>query len=303
MRANRYRIALITITILLIFTGCGKNTANSNDGSASLRVVAAQSTWGNLAAQLLGDKGTVKSIIANSNIDPHDYEPVASDTQEIAQAHVVVINGLHYDEWAEKAVDATPSATRQIINVGTVVGKKDGDNPHRWYAPNDVQKVVQSITDTYTRLRPEHARYFAQQRDDLLQVKLKEYNELRAEITSRFTGTPVGATESIAQPLLEDLKLSLITPIPFLDAVSEGRDPTTQDRKTAIDQLTQRSAKVLLSNTQNSSSTSQQLVETARSNNIQVLSLTETAVPEQTSFQDWQSRQLRELRDALANAR
>ena len=40
---------------------------------------------------------------------------------------------------------------------------KPGGNPHRWYSPGDVQKVIAQITADYKTLDPKDAAYFDQQ--------------------------------------------------------------------------------------------------------------------------------------------
>ena len=48
---------------------------------------------------------------------------------------------------------------------------------------------------------------------------------------------PVGASESIFAPLAPALGLSLITPTGFLNAISEGTDPTAADKATIDQQI------------------------------------------------------------------
>ena len=54
-------------------------------GSGSIQVVAAENFWGSIAAQVGGDRVTVKSIITNPNTDPHAYEATAQDGRTVAR--------------------------------------------------------------------------------------------------------------------------------------------------------------------------------------------------------------------------
>ena len=54
-----------------------------------------------------------------------------------------------------------------------MVGAKDGDNPHRWYNPGDVRKVIDQITVDYQRSDPAGAAYFTRQHDTVLGTNLK----------------------------------------------------------------------------------------------------------------------------------
>ena len=68
-------------------------------------------------------------------------------------AKLVVVNGLDYDPWADKAIDAL-STKPVIVNGGDVVGLKAGDNPHIWYGPDFVYKVADSVTAASNSSRP-----------------------------------------------------------------------------------------------------------------------------------------------------
>ena len=103
-----------------------------------VRVVAAENVWGNIAAQLGGDRVSVTSIISSPGTDPHDYEPRARDARAVAMARYVIVNGAGYDPWASKLVAADGDKGQRRLDVGDLVGVKDGGNPHRWYAPDDV---------------------------------------------------------------------------------------------------------------------------------------------------------------------
>jgi zinc/manganese transport system substrate-binding protein len=132
---------------------------------------------------------------------------------------------------------------------------------------------------------------------------LKQYDDLRAEIKQKYSGTPVGATESIFAYLASDLGLNLISPAGFLKAISEGTDPTAADKATMDSQITNKQIKLLVFNSQNSTPDVQALVDKARAMGIPVTSVTETLDPANLTFQDWQSKQLQALSNALAGAK
>jgi zinc/manganese transport system substrate-binding protein len=134
----------------------------------------------------------VTSLIVNPNIDPHDYQPSASDARALAGAKVAIVNGIGYDTWASKLLDANPVSGRVVLDVGNVVGLKQGDNPHQWYDPASVTKVVDAIVAAYRKIDPADKAYFAAQKRHFETVPLKTYDGLRAQIRHRFAGVPVG---------------------------------------------------------------------------------------------------------------
>ena len=286
----------------LLLAACGSSNANEADTNGKIKVVAAENFWGSIASQLGGDRVEAVNVITSPDADPHDYEPSARDGATFAQAQLVIVNGLGYDAWATKAIEASPATGREVVTVGSVVGLKAGDNPHRWYSPSDVDRVISAVTDKLKIIKPDSAAYFDAQRADFITNKLAKYNELRTAISTKYAGTPVAATESIAVPLATDLKLDLITPVGLLNAVSEGDEPTAADKIVASGQLVAKDAKVLVVNKQNSTPDVQLMVFAARQQHIPVVEVTETLEPFSATFQDWQSAQLQSLADALATA-
>jgi zinc/manganese transport system substrate-binding protein len=285
---------------LSVGTACGTSTSA---GSGTVNVVAAENFWGSIATQLAGSHANVRSIITNPQTDPHAYEPTASDARAIARANFVIENGAGYDPWAQKLIDANPSSSRAVVDVGKLNGVAEGGNPHMWYSPTFVRKVIDAVAAQLQKLDSADSTYFATQHDTYVSTDLKQYDDLRAEIKQNYSGTPVGATESIFAYLATDLGLNLISPRGFLKAISEGTDPTAADKATMDDQITNKQIKVLVFNSQNSTPDVQALVGKARAKGIPVTSVTETLDPATLTFQAWQSKQLQALNDALAGAK
>ena len=285
---------------LLLLTGCATSSPAARTAGQPLRVVAAENFWGSLAGQLGGDHVTVTSIIDSPDADPHDYEPTAADGRAFATADLAIVNGVGYDAWASKLLAASPRSGRTDLVVGRVVGVPDNGNPHRWYSPGDVRTVIDTLTADFIRLAPADKAYFEQQRTQLLTVGLKTYFDVIAAIKARYGGTPVGASESILTPLAEGLGLDLLTPESFLDAISEGTDPTAHDKTTIDRQIARHLIKVYVYNSQNATPDIQAQVKVARTAGIPVATVTETLTPAGASFQEWQVGQLTRLQHALA---
>ncbi len=292
------------LAVLLVATaGCATTPAHPGVNDPRLvRVVAAENFWGSLAAQLGGQHAAVTSIIDNPDADPHDYEATAADGIAIARARITLVNGVGYDTWASRLVATGGSAGRSDLVVGDIVGARPGDNPHRWYRPADVRAVIARVADAYQRADPADAQYFAARRDALLSTGLGGYFGLIDEIRAGWSGTPVGASESIVALLTPALGLDLRTPPRFLTAVSEGTDPTVADKATVDAQIAEGQIKVYIYNSQNATPDVRAQVAAARRHGIPVTAVTETLVPAGADFQDWQVAQLTALRGALATA-
>jgi zinc/manganese transport system substrate-binding protein len=298
---GRRRTAAAVALAALALAGCATTAPASHDGNV-ISVVAAENFWGSLAGQLGGSHAKVTSIINSPDADPHDYEASAADGRTVAAARLVIVNGVGYDAWARKLVDANPAPDRTVLTVGELVGAKDGDNPHRWYNPDDVRRVVDQITADYKKLDPADGAFFDSRHDIVVSTDLRAYFDTVAQIKAAYAGTPVGASESIFAMLAPALGLNLVTPPSFLTAISEGNDPTAADKATIDRQIATRQIKVYVYNSQNATPDIQAQVDAARAHGIEVTTITETPVPAGASFQDWQVTQLTALKQALARA-
>ena len=301
MRAGLTSVAAALVVGLA--SGCVVAPSLSADADARVfDVVATISAWGSVLAQLGGAHVREHSIIANPNADPHDYEPTPADGRTIATARLLLVNGIGYDAWAAKAAAANEDPRRVDLDVGKLVGVKTGGNPHRWYSPTDVTTVADAITAGLKRIDPADATYFDQQRRAFDAVGLATYHRLVDEIRTAYAGTPIGASESVVVPLAGALGLTVMTPPSFLNAISEGAEPSAADRSTVDAQIETGQIEVYVFNRQNSTPDVAAQVSAARARGIPVVSMTETLTPATASFQDWQVAQLRELRDALRQA-
>jgi zinc/manganese transport system substrate-binding protein len=295
-------LAIVAVVGTILFAGCGSAEPGGETSSGKLAVVAAENFWGSIAAQLGGEKVAVRSIIVNPSTDPHSYEPTAGDARTLAGAQLAIVNGIGYDEWASHLLAADSSSGRTVLDVGNLLGLKQGENPHRWYSPADVHAAIDRIVADYDKLRPADASYFARQKQVLETSGLARYDELIQQIRARYAGVPVGYSESIFQPLGEALGLKLLTPYSFAKAVAEGTEVTAQDRQTVDRQASRREIKVWVFNSQNVTPDVQRVSELARTAHIPVVTVTETLSPASDSFEQWQVAELEGLQRALRTA-
>jgi len=282
-----------------VIAGCGGISTASTNG---ISVVAAENFWGSIAAQIAGNEASVQSIITNPAQDPHSYEPTANDARVLATSQLAIVNGVGYDPWAPKLLAANPDSSRIVLDVGKVFGLHDGDNPHRWYDPADVDTVARTIATDLARLDPKHAGYYQRRLNTFDTAGLAQYHRLIAQINSRYKNVPVGASESIFALQAPALGLNLISPYSFMKANSEGTEVSAQDTITAQDQITRHQIKVWIYNSQNATPEIQQLNALARANHIPIATITETLTPATATFEQWQVAQLERIESALHQA-
>ena len=299
MREVARRGPALALAISMMLTACGLSSSSTRGDGSKVEVVAAENFWGSIASQIGGDHAHVTSVIANPDTDPHAYEATPGDARTIAQAKYVIVNGAGYDPWAPKLLDANPVTGRTVLTVGDLVGKKVGDNPHMWYSPSYVDKVVDRIAADLAKIDSADASYFQQQGSTYKTSGLKAYHEAINTIKQQYLGTKIGATESIVSYMADGLGLNLITPYGFLKATSEGTDPSAADKAEIENEIATKAIKVFVFNSQNSSYDIQSLVNKARAKGIPIAMVTETLAPVGATFQDWQTGQLKNLLTAL----
>ncbi len=299
----------LVLAVLALTSACSTTagtTANAGGGSGDgrvVQVVAAENFWGSIAAQLGGSHARVTSIISNPDTDPHSYEPTTSDARTLTTAQLAIVNGIGYDGWADKLLATNADSGRTELNVGDLVGIAPGGNPHRWYSPDNVRQVIAQLTADYKKLDPADAAYFDQRESVFETQTLAPYNQLIASIRATYAGTPIGASESIVTPLAEGLGLKMMTPESFLDAMSEGSDPTAADKSLIDQQIRDKQIKVYVYNTQNSTPDVTAQVQLAKQEGIPVATVTETLSPATDTFEQWQVSELQGIAAALRAAK
>src|SRR5579871_6646529 len=258
------------VSVVWVVAACAALAAVGASGErglaagGKLQVVAAENFWGSIAAQLGGSKVVVQSIIVNPNTDPHSYEPTASDGVALAKSQMAIVNGIGYDLWASKLIAANPSSSRKVLNVGGLLGLVEGDNPHQWYSPSSVQRVINQIVADYKQLDPKDSAYFDRQRVRFETQGLGEYDRLIAAIRAHYSGVPVGYSESIFLPLGQALGLRLLTPYSFAKAIAEGTDVSAADKQTVDTRAQRHLIRVCVYNRQNATPDVQRVNQLAR---------------------------------------
>jgi zinc/manganese transport system substrate-binding protein len=265
-----------------------------------LNVVAAENFWGSLAAQLGGRQVDVTSIVTDPNADPHEYETNPSDARLFASADFVIENGAGYDSWSDKLLAAQSRAGRTVLDVASFLGRPNGSNPHFWYNPAYVFRVIDRITADYESLEPGERRYFAA-RHAAVESALAGYRAELGSLARRFAGRKVAATESIFVYLASYLGLRLVTPPAFMDAVAEGVDPPASSLATFDRQIAARAFGVLVYNTQTVTPLTTNIRNATKARHIPVVGISETMQPPGTTFERWMVGELERLGAALAD--
>ena len=78
-----------------------------------LAVVATYSVLGDLVQQIAGDQIAL-TVLVGADSDPHVYEPTPQDGVALAEADLLLENGLAFESWLDDLYTATGSQTQRI---------------------------------------------------------------------------------------------------------------------------------------------------------------------------------------------
>lgn len=306
-RPRSLRRAAAAVGVVTVLAACGRAadgaggnglpTARPDHADGRIRVLAAESLWGDLAAQIGGNQVDVVSILADPGQDPHEYQSGVGDAAAVADAEVVIVNGAEYDPFMGRLLAADPSTGRTVITVARVVRAGNGANPHLWYDPAYVDRAAGAIAAALTRHRPARAADFAR---GLADARAREQHvvELIARIRAGHAGERIGYTEGVPYYLVRAAGLVLGTPAGFSRALEDGTDPGPGDSAHFEQAITNRRIHALLLNTQVGDRETARLAALARQHGVPVVDVAET-LPRGQHLQDWQAGQAASLRTAL----
>jgi zinc/manganese transport system substrate-binding protein len=92
-----------------------------------VKVIASFSILGDLAAKVGGGRVEVTTLVG-PNGDGHVYEPTPADARQTASADLVVVNGLGFEGWLERLVEASGySGPVAIASEGVTPLKMDAE--------------------------------------------------------------------------------------------------------------------------------------------------------------------------------
>ena len=263
-----------------------KSDSSSAASSGKIEVVASINQWGSVAEDLGGSNVEVTNIMAKTNVEAHDYEPTSQDVAKFGTAKVAVVNGADYDPWATKAAKSTKATLVTAAETNRHQG--EGDNPHVWFSAKVRSSTADAITAAYQKADPSHKDDYAKlnkdwhAKEDQLESKIKE-------TSAKTEGLPYAATESVAWYLADDLKMTDATPKGYAQASANESEPTPADIKDFQDTLKAGSIKMLVFNSQEATSTTDQITGAAKDASVPIVELTEQMPKQYTNLLDWMS--------------
>ena len=146
---------------LAALLGTGAAGAAGAAPTRPLRVVASFSILADLVAQVAGPLAEVTALVG-PDADAHVFQPAPADVRRLAQADLVVVNGLGFEGWMTRLISSAGYR-------GPVLTCTDGlplrapaptaapADPHAWQDPAHVRHYVARIRDALIAARPAEA--------------------------------------------------------------------------------------------------------------------------------------------------
>src|SRR4051795_2543441 len=172
---------------LLIFSGLlAQPTAPLPRSPAAppIRVVTSLTTYGAIAREIVGDKGTFTSI-AQGDEDPHFVQPKPSFVAILRNADLFVTTGMDLELWVpalldragnRRIIDGAPGYVAafkgiDLMEVPTSLSRSEGDihvdgNPHIHTDPLNGIIIAQNILAGLQKVSPQNAELFATREQD-----------------------------------------------------------------------------------------------------------------------------------------
>jgi len=133
--------------------------------AAPIPVVASFSILGDMVKQVGGDRVTVTTIVG-PNADTHVYEPKPQDAAVLGTAKAFFVNGLGFEGWLDRLVEATGFKGEVVTaSDGVVTHTMDEDgqtitDPHAWQSLGNGQLYVANIAKGLAEADPANAAHY-----------------------------------------------------------------------------------------------------------------------------------------------
>jgi ABC-type Zn uptake system ZnuABC Zn-binding protein ZnuA len=178
---------LAALLVLVLLAACAPTTPGGR-----VSVVATTTVFADLAARVAGPDASVDAI-APAGASIEDFAPKPEDARKVADARVIIVNGLGLDRWAEPLLRNASKEARVVtlseglprLGVGESTGFEDG-NPHFWFDVRHAKAYVERIRDALVAADPSHREGYRNRAT----AYLAELDRLDAELKARVAQIP-----------------------------------------------------------------------------------------------------------------
>lgn len=267
--------------LLLLCLGLLTACSQQNNSGSKINIVTSTNIYADIASQIVGKYGKATALIANGNTDPHDFEPTTASANVVAQADIVVANGMGYDSWMGNLAS---SNDKKEVKVGEdLMGLSSSANPHIWYNLTMPKKYVAYLVKKLSKLDNKHASYY--QANAKAYLKQIAKIEKVADQTDGKKSKPVFVSEPVFDYALERTGFT-IGDKNFEEATEKETDPSAAMIAKMNKAIEKKQIAFFVNNTQSSSDTVKTFIKKAKDKNIPIIEVRET-MPNKVSYAKW----------------
>jgi zinc/manganese transport system substrate-binding protein len=165
-----------------------------------LPVVATFSILGDFVKNVGGDRVALTTLVG-PNGDAHVYAPSPADARKLAEAKLVIVNGLRYEGWIDRLVKASGTKAALAVASKGVKARETKDahghghdlDPHAWQSVANAKTYVANIRDALTLADPAGKDTYAKNAADYL----KKLDVLETEIKAAVAAIPAARRKII----------------------------------------------------------------------------------------------------------
>ncbi|MCP1839490.1 zinc/manganese transport system substrate-binding protein [Bradyrhizobium sp. USDA 4524] len=134
-----------------------------------INVVASFSILADMVRNVGGNNVDVTALVGPDG-DAHVYAPTPADAKKVADAKLVVINGLGFEGWMPRLLQASGSKAPVAVATKGIMPRKMGghDDPHAWQSVANAKIYVVNIRDGLIAAAPDHTAIFKANADAYL---------------------------------------------------------------------------------------------------------------------------------------
>src|SRR5215470_5374924 len=124
----------------------------------SLKVVASFSILGDLVRNVGGNSIEVTTLVGPDS-DAHVYSPTPADAKKIADAKLIIVNGLGFEGWLPRLVQSSGGKARIVTASDGIAPLRLGNDadPHAWQSVGNAKVYVANIRTALSAADPANA--------------------------------------------------------------------------------------------------------------------------------------------------
>lgn len=287
-----------------------------------IKIFASQRFTAQIAKEI-GGQDVLVTETKNERKDPHHFEITLNERKALAEADIVILNGLGYESWAtrlnfnvKKTKHNKPIIDKQfaeiqshfkknkikknqqkIIVIADLLDKDFGHDPHLWYHPKALPTLAEHLFHEISIFFPANKQKYEKKLLKIL-ARYKQLDILCDEIREKYAGIDISATESIFSHMATNLQLNMLH-TDLQHAIMNHSEPSIKQLSAFENDLKNGKIKILIDNIETHSPFTKHFVKIAKKNKIPVVTVSETLPVHAQTHADWMTTQLQSLKQAL----